>query len=461
MLVAAAAVAAIYGLALLLPGHAVVGFLIIACPIGGHLLSTKLSHRGASWPTPSFIASVSYTIFFGAGYLEYLITDHSINFYAGTVELSSALGVLMATSVATSGFCLGALFMCGSKVPALMSSDSDFAVMRLFSKILFGLAFAGAILTIVGFGSATAAVNAFASHDRNTGLAVAGSVGSSLWGVFNLPAMISAACVIACGRATRLARLTAGWQFSAVFLVAIVVYASRLTVILAFIGVCAVVFAYKGSGIRPRYGLLAIVAFILSSAVILAQRGATDSIFKFTRMLEVLSYAIFDVSVAGSFYADRLSDQLAPLDRMLVVLQSAVPRSGLNSREISSARVDVIVVRAIGNSAQAESSGLPPSLPTFLYLAYGLTAALVVSGVLGLVCGWIYKYLLSRRSVLGGFFAGLFIAFLFNVYKGGDLALDLASESRRWLYLLALYFLAGLIVRGRWVSEGSKGAAVL
>jgi hypothetical protein len=231
-------------------------------------------------------------------------------------------------------------------------------------------------------------------------------------------------------------------------------------VILAFIGICAVVYAYKGIGIRPRYGILALLTFIICSAVILAQRGATDSIFRFTRLLEVLSYAIFDVSVAGSYYADRLSDQLAPLSRVFVVLQSAVPRSGLNSQEISAARVDVIVVRAIGNSAQAESSGLPPSMPTFLYLAYGLTTALVVSLVLGLLSGWIFKSLLSRRSVLGGFFTGLFIAFLFNVYKGGDLALDFASELRRWVYLVALYFVVGLIIRGRQVSEISRGAVV-
>jgi hypothetical protein len=332
--------------------------------------------------------------------------------------------------------------------------------MRIFSIILFVLALAGAALTIVGFGSAVAAVNAFASHDRNTGIAVAGSVGSSLWGVFNLPAMISSACVIASSKATRIARLTAGAQFATVFLVAIVVYASRLTVILAFIGICAVVYAYKGIGIRPRYGILALLAFVICSAVILAQRGATDSIFRFTRLLEVLSYAIFDVSVTGSYYADRLSDQLAPLSRVFVVLQSAVPRSGLNSQEISAARVDVIVVRAIGNSAQAESSGLPPSMPTFLYLAYGLTTALVVSLVLGLLSGWMFKSLLSRRSVLGGFFTGLFIAFLFNVYKGGDLALDFASELRRWVYLVALYFVVGLIIRRRQVSKISRGAVV-
>ncbi|MCZ4587521.1 hypothetical protein O4328_28195 [Rhodococcus opacus] len=460
MLVAGAAVAVIYGLASLLQEYAVVGFLVIACPLGGHILSTKLSHRRALWPTPSFIASVSYTIFFGSGYLEYLVTDRSINFYTGTVDLSDALHILIVTSVATSGFCLGALIVCGSNVTVVVSSDADIAVMRVFSITLFFLAFAGAILTIVGFGSVTAAVNAFASHDRNTGIAAAGAVGSSLWGVFNLPAMISSACVIASGRATRLERLTAGWQFAIVFLVSIVVYASRLTVILAYIGVCAVVFAYKGIGIRPRYGLLALVAFILCSAVILAQRGATESIFKFTRMLEVLSYAIFDVSVAGTFYADHLSDQLAPLSRVFVVLQSAVPRSGLNSREISASRVDVIVVRAIGNSAQAESSGLPPSMPTFLYLAYGLTAAVVVSGVLGVVSGLMFKFLLSRRSVLGGFFTGLFVAFLFNVYKGGDLALDLASESRRWLYLMVLYFLVDLAIRRRRVLDFSKGAAL-
>lgn len=387
---------------------------------------------------PGSLAALAFLVFFGAGLFAYFGNGQVVGFLSlGRTPLSTVSFVLLGAAVITSLFCVGAKCpRCDYVEPDSVDPVTERRTFA-FSQVLFFLAIVGAFGTVQSFGGLGAATNALLLHSRNEGVGQAGIWGAT-WVLFALPA--AAALVLqTLKRRAPFWRSLPGYELLILLIIALGIYGARLVVALSVVAAWFMGYAARGRGPRVRTLLVVAISFALASGLVLEIRASAQSQARSQSLMEAFSYSILDVDLAGSAVRPVLIPEFRSVRRVVVALSTALPGSGRRADEISASRVDVVMVKAIGNDAQAQSSGLPPSLPGFLLIGFGIFGGSVVAFALGLGMGLINRRLFRWNSNLGLFFYGLWGAFVFNSFKGGDLALDLGSELKRWLYLMILY----------------------
>lgn len=324
--------------------------------------------------------------------------------------------------------------------------------LALLGHATFALAAIG-LARIVWLADGVAAARAALSlHQRDVSLSLAGDFGSSLWSLCALPAMVLVAYEV---WDTRVAwrRNIALAQLSVLLVSQVFIFGSRLNLVLAGIGILVLRHGLTGRSLTVRQAAAGGGAFAALSAVVLTQRAAAIGAGERAGIVEILGYSILDVSASLSLIRERVAEQIGDVDRYVPLLSSVIPTVGPNARELSEKRLDVIIARAIGTQHQAEGSGLPPSLPTALYIGYGTLTAVALMLALGLLVGWLETHLANRGSAAAVFALALLTIFVINVYKSGDIPLDLAGEARRWLYLIVGYLLCRFLVSRRAVAD--------
>lgn len=419
-------------------------------PTGVYLLALLIPRYAAAGWTFGRIVALAFPAFFGFGFLNYILSGRRIAFgIAGPVSAQ-----LVSTVLTNCSICAVALVV-GDALGTVLSprnnpvkpASSSSAVLLWTTEILFLLAAAGSVLSVEGYGSLSAASAALTVHDRNVGLLNSSNLGSALWGIFALPAVLGLV-IVALRQTPRTLRVLVIAQVTLVLTYAIVVAGSRLLVITAAAGVI-VVFAKATSRQVPVLPLIVgVTLFVLVSSVVVSQRASSQNTAA-PGLLETLSYSVFDVAVAATSDDQRLRDAIWSAARAGTAFSSALPGSGQRAETISASRLDVLFVQSVGTAAQAASSGLPPSLPVVLEVAGGPLVGAGAGLVLGVTAGLVTTRLRAMRSDIGVLLLALWGAFIFNVFKDGDLALDLGAELRRWVYVLLLFTAVGALGRLR------------
>lgn len=404
-----------------------------------HFIMSKSRGMSPLRASPSFVVASTYFVFFGSGLISYWINDHTIGLYlVAEVPGSEALSLIARTAAIASSIVVGERIF--AKPPeADQSLPQRPAALPLLAQILAIVAAIGAIIQVLQFGGLQGAVNHFISHDRAAGQAVSGTIGATLWGVFALPASIALLLNLLWVEGRRnLGQLLVLGELVFLQGVSIVVFGGRLLLVSTLV---AGLFQYTWLHRRgPRVVFLGAAALVLAllSASVLASRAASQKQLVRGNVFDWFGYSIFDVSIAAQAAHSRLEAAFSSMSRAYTAFSTVLPGSGGNGSAIQQSRLDVIVAQSIGTSAQAASSGLPPSLPTSIWLAHGVLVGVVLGLVIGASAAAIQRVLDNRRSYLIGVYIGLWGSFVFNAMKSGDLPLDAGSEISRWIYLAAL-----------------------
>lgn len=394
---------------------------------------------------PSFglLASGCFFVFFLAGFVQYVANGRTIGFaVVGAVDSGTVRDTLMGCAAITSVFIVGDRLgrITHTTEPRPCPAPHSARPLFLLAQALWLLACYGCFDVAKTFGGIEAATAQLGLHDRNVGIESSGTLGMSLWGTFALPSAITLLVVFLQEKQLKWRLLTLG-QAAVILGFGVLMFGSRLLLILTLVAGGFAFFKVYRRGPSLKVVTVILSFFLLVSSAVLGGRAEALNTKHDASFLDSVGYSIFDVSIAATQSIDQLRPQLGSLERSITALSAALPGSGGRAADISAARVDVLVVQAIGNNAQANSSGLPPSLPTSLFLGFELPYALVIALLIGLLLGFTTKLLQASNSPLSVVLFGLWGAFLFNAFKGGDLPLDVGSEARRWFYIIALYFL--------------------
>lgn len=403
-------------------------------------------------PTAGLVVAVCFIVFFMAGLIQYWLNGREIGFMvigpvSSDVVRDTLIGCALITCMLVAGDRVGRIHRSTSSMIKVSLPAKSTLGLAALSQVLWGLACLGCYEVARSFGGIAAATSQLALHDRNVGIANAGTLGMSLWGIFALPAVTTLFIVSLDTNRTKKFRVLALIQAIIVLGFGISMFGSRLLLVLSLV---TLVFSYfKMRGKQPPLKAISLVLALLMliSAAVLGGRAQALNTTHETNFLDSVGYSIFDVSIAAAGSLDQLRPKLGSLERGLTALSAALPGSSGRAAEISAARIDVLVVQAIGTTAQAKNSGLPPSLPTSFYLGFPLPFAMLMAFLLGILTGGLTKWLSGLKSPLSTILFGLWGSFLFNVFKGGDLALDAGSEVRRWAYIIILYIVMLILTR--------------
>lgn len=422
----------------------VVGFFSCLVPLVVYTLVSGKKLTSMLEPSFGFLASVGFLVFFLAGFMQYLLNEREIGFAivgpvtSGLVR-DTMLGCALVASMLVVGDRLGRGRRPSAPAPASPASSIRTSVV-LLSQVLWVLAFYGCLDVANSLGGFEAAQAQLGLHDRNVGIENSGTLGMSLWATFALPAVTTLSVIVLDGSRRAKLRLLTAVQAATILGFGVSMFGSRLLLVLSLVSLAFVYFKLRGRNPSLKIITAVLVLLMFVSSAVLGGRYEALNTHHDGSFLDSIGYSIFDVSIAAAGSLEELQPQLGSTERALTALSAAVPGSGGRAADISAARVDVIVVQAIGTQAQAANSGLPPSLPTSLLLGHELVHALIIALLVGIALGGLTRVLGALSSPLALVLFGLWGAFLFNTFKGGDLPMEMASEARRWAYVAFIYF---------------------
>lgn len=413
-------------------------YALCTLPLAIHLLVRALQGQEPLRPSVGSVAAATYFLFFGSGLTQFLIERETLTFgVVGRVPLEQILPALFGTAMIATAIVVGSAFVrTDTKVSR---SDPPSISISLTGDALVLLALSGAGMTIASYGGVEAATSALLLHDRQTGLASAGEIGSSLWGVFALPAACVSGASMLGWNLSKARRALSATECLLVVGIAVGIFGSRLTMILTIVSLWFTYEKFFRRVVPVKYLAGVASIFVLASVLVLNTRAVVQNTTNQASFWDTLGYGIFDVTAASSLSRNSLSSEFADPSRALTALSTALPGSGARALEISDARLDVIVARAIGNTVHAETTGLPPSLFTAIWIPFGIIWGCLLAATVALVLSSVHRVLSKSSRNAAYLFIGLFGAFVFNTLKGGDLLLDLGSEISRWGYVLMIY----------------------
>ncbi|WP_157071406.1 hypothetical protein [Curtobacterium ammoniigenes] len=420
-------------------------------PLLAYIIVSQARGQQLVAPSPGMYFAVAYFVFFGSGLLSYWLDGrHTQAFILAEVKNQDVLSVLGSSSVIVTAMVI-AERLAASAVKSQDRSGQEYPAARVLAQCLVVICLGSAVDVVSTLGGFHHAAAVFASHNRNAASLLAGSIGSSLWSIFSLPASSALTfLIVAHGRKrSGLTMMTLIAELALIQGISVAVFGSRLLLVST---IASAGFQYVWIKRRaPRVVVYAIAAIALGalSALILSARAASQNQLERGNIFDWFGYSIFDVSLALHSISARVGPAFASPSRAAAALSTLIPHAGSGGINIQSNRLDVISAQAIGNAAQAASSGLPPSLPTSLELAFGLGGAIICAIVVGLISGRLHSGLLSSESGLAGILIGFWGSFVFNGFKSGDLPLDGGSALRTCFYLVLLYWMCKLIVRGK------------
>jgi hypothetical protein len=321
------------------------------------------------------------------------------------------------------------------------------------SGALAFLAVAGLAGVLVRYGGISAAQSALLSHSKGALTASGASLTASAWELFAAPAVWCAACV-ALHRNAAMGTRTAFAGIGVLLLVAmLVVYGSRLEVVLGLIGVWI---AFNQSGRRvPAWVVLAglpvlvvVSAIVLSARETATARGETPA----EHYSRILGYGVLDVSLLVWHEPDAVRSDLRQPNRWLDLPGYLVPAQLWPGRpDIDSQRLDVYVARAVGTQNDQET-GFPITFLMEGWLLGGWLGALLLAALTGGLIGFADGKVRRVSAVsVGGVLAQCFIATVaFGYYKDGDILTSFTGDFRQAVYLAIL-----VAVTGVWSPRGA------
>ena len=437
MIGAGAAISSIW----LKPGLSVMAL----APMAALLFGRGQSRRALLLFDPPLVIAATYAIFFVSGALAMKLDVGLPYISVGAVD-----STFVTRTIAELSLIAGVLVLVAESRGRSFTSNRDAShqispapkSFLAFMHLLVATALAGVFLTILRVGNLSAAQSTLSSHNRVLATSVDGSLGAALWATFALPAAIAAGAVALPTVNSRTMRRVAFCEFTSVVFVAIYLYGSRLTLVLAFVGVLAMWSALSRQALRLRtIALLAIGILAVSIPVLSNRTGANQT--GSNSIASIAGYNIFDVSLASTAVSPVLGSQLRDTHRLLLVLGSILPRAGVSAQQLAPYRADTLVVADIGGggSTRALATGFPPSLPTALLVMFGPAFGLLFAIMLGLAIGSVTRL---GSSLSGGrtwalFWYGLLVATVFDAFKGGDFEIDLASLAQKAIVLSVLY----------------------
>jgi O-antigen/teichoic acid export membrane protein len=294
----------------------------------------------------------------------------------------------------------------------------------------------------------------YLSHSKELIPSGGGNLAMSVWTTVAVPSVWCATCAVIDGSVGRYLKLVFVAMIVVILSAEIVVFGSRLDVLLGLVGVWIVLY-YAGRTI-PVTGVLAAVLIILvGSAAVVGQRagGEHQHLPIVERYSRLAGYSVLDASLTvrqePAAIRPRLEEASRWFDAPLYLVPSAIwpHKPNLNLR-----RMDLYVAQTIGDQNQ-QNTGFPTTYITEAWLYGGWLGVLIVSALVGFVLGRLHRRLVPIRS------RNLRPAFLlwycfvlssaFSYYKDGDVLMSAVSILR-----VGVYFALAMLITGVWSPFG-------
>jgi hypothetical protein len=383
---------------------------------------------------PGLFVSAGYSIFFAAGITAWSLNGREVS--VGFVQRPTGTAVaelVAAICAATCAFVVGE-FIAGNRPSRAPAADPR----KLFglAQALFAIALAGAAFAVRDLGGWNAAVDLLTTHNKQELSPFASSLGLSLWTIFALPALVALGLVALGAESRARVRLVSLVELCLLGYLGVALFGSRLVVTLGAIGIVGGHYGPRGKRLRLRDLAIGVGVLLALSSVVLGTRSTPSyTSSRVQQQLRILGYGTFDVTLGAWGHRDTLGPEFRSVRRTVRLGSSLIPGFGRRTSALAADRVDVMTVRALGSAAQVNTTGLPPSLPTYLLVAFGPLLPLLFAFAGGLASGALWDLLRSRGGAAASLFVGLWCAFVFNDFKDGDLVVNLVGEAKRWAYV--------------------------
>lgn len=395
-----------------------------------------------SEPSVATVVVIFYMFVFPLRGLALALTNFtSVDLAANVIDTEELLSVLALVSVGTTAFVEGYHFT-RRWWAGRSRSIIDGTLPRSAGAVaaLLGILSLGALAQIILQQGGLAGANAaFLAHEKSASLA-ARSVGTSIWATVSIPAVWCAAVVAADGMKATSQRVACSGVAAIIVLAQLVVFGSRLSALLALLGVWAILY-YSGRSIPSSLIVAALVVGVLGSVPVLSQRpgGLTPEASVSERISEITGYGVLDAALAIHQAPASVKSQLEDSQRWLDLPFYLVPRTLWPDRpDISGRRLDVYVAKTFGTTAQ-QDSGYPSTFMLEIWLYGGWPLVLGIALVVGGVAGVSHEALLStsrrRHSALALIWYCFLLAYAFTYYKDGDVLMTLIGTTRNGVYL--------------------------
>jgi hypothetical protein len=437
----------------LIAGH-LVGFLVgiaTLLPLASHARWVGL-RRAITEPTAATIVLYFYVFVFPLRGLAMVAGDFSgLVLVRGSVSTSELVSLLLLASLGTTAF-VEAFHTVRRRQAAVrrdgVTHDPSAASVSLLAGLLTVLALAALVAVAFGAGGFAGAQEQFISHSKEEALVGTRNLALSIWATLAVPAVWCAAYAAlrrGAGRVTRVAFIAA---IVAILLAQILVFGSRLSVLLALTGVWVMLHYLRGSISIARVAV-AVPILILVSVPIISQRpgGDLSRLPAFERYSQIAGYSVLDVALAVRQQPQSFRGRLREPDRWVDLPLYLVPSVAWEGRpNFELRRMDLYVAQTLGDRNH-QDTGYPTSYITELWLYGGWPAVLIGSFLFGALAGWIDRRLVGGPGIPSPS-ALLWYCFLitcaFSYYKDGDLVMNILGDSKRGFYLALAMLASGV-----------------
>ena len=463
-------VGAIFGLLLVSAGSWIgnfsprmASFFVLLTPLLLYCLLRILLRVPIFAATPQLIVTIEFTIFYWSGLWG--IESGIPYLHTGTTDFDLILAHSLQLSVVTIALIVAieaAAFRNGDVDAGREDSHRSPGRLFMVSQLLIAGSFIGVVQIVTSLGGFGTARAELLTHNKLVGVQLAGSLGASLWAICAVPAGLTTATLLMRRRELRLGStgtIALASELTILLLGAILLFGGRLVPLTIAVGAAGAFYHTHARPLRAR--LLALIAFLgilVSFHIVKLRSYHADA--SFVTFSKLLSYNVFDVSMATLSSSGALGARIVSPDRWLGLLLSIFPFVGPSPTEISRYNLDFLIVQEIGTSIQARTTGFPPGLPTaVLLMTHSIFLAVLLAAIIGGLIGHLASWLTTRSSIAATVAYAFLMAFTFEVFKSGDLAATLAAYAKTGLYLSAAYIAASLLPFFR-MPRGSGGTDI-
>jgi hypothetical protein len=376
-----------------------------------------------------------------------------IEFVHGTQSYSEVASLLALAGVATTVL-IEAFHRTRRRRPLSTTISETVGTSKLSGLVvLAGLTSALTLISLLGLivqhHGIAGAKSAYVSHSKLAGLRGEHDIALSIWTVLTLPTVWTAACVVLASGAKKVHRVTFATVATLIVLADLIIFGSRLDVILAVVGVW-IIFYYSGRRVPVLAVFAAITVIILVSVPILEQRssGSAASSSPLEKYSRIAGYGVLDATLAVREDPNEIRSKLEQSSRWLALPLYLTPSILWPGRpNINLTRMDLYVAESIGSQNQ-KTAGYPTTYMTELWLYGGWLLVIVGSLVFGLVLGWFHERIIGRQTQLSPamlLWYCLIADLGFTYYKDGDIVTSSVTAVRT-----GLYYAVALILTGVW-----------
>ena len=428
--------------------YAVVIGLVTLAPLVSHARHVGWRHV-LSEPSAATIIVGFYLAIFPLRALVIAASGYGDVYLAhGAVSPGDLVSVLLLASLATTALVESYYLALGQRTPQPEPNQrpSQHGAVAL-ATVLTSVALLALVGVLAQYGGIKGAQAAFLAHNVVAALQGKTSIAESAWGVFAVPAVWAASYVAINRGAARWVRVLFGVAGAIIVLAALVVYGSRLSALLAAMGVWVVLY-YSGRRIPARLILIMLPLAVLLSQPILSHRASSLShVSTIERLSRTAGYEALDVALAIYREPQQVRAQLDQPRRWLDLPAYYVPSFIWHGRpNLASRRYGLYVAQDLG-TVNDQATGFPSTYITETWLMGGWPVTLLVSVLFGALLGWTRRHLVP--SPLPSAAAVLTYCFIVTLgwtyYKDGDIVSTIVGQGRNAAYLGLLMFVTGVV----------------